>query len=105
MIVYLRNYWECITQDTSSIEESNAKYKKAKKYISDYGKKLEEQGWTYNIMDAGYCSEDRNVIFYINRTGHVGQLYPYLLEGKVQDNEFAEIAKSYVNMDDFIILE
>ena len=105
MIVYLRDYWKCITQDASSIEESNAKYKKAKKYISDYGKKLEEQGWIYNIMDAGYLSEDCNVIFYTNRAGQVGRLYPYLLEGKVRDNEFAEIAKSYVNMDDFIILE
>ena len=105
MIVYLKDYWECITQDTSSIEESNAKHKKAKKLVSGYGEKLESKGWFHAIMEGGYLSDDSKVIFYTSRDGHIGQLYPYLLEGKVRDNEFAEIAKSYVNMDDFIILE
>lgn len=105
MAIYLKEFWECIAKKGLSIEEVKANNKKGKKLILEYGKMLENKGWTYDIIEGGYISANHEIIFYTDRNGHVGQICPYLLKGEIGEDKFVEILKlNNIDINDFLIV-
>ena len=69
------------------------------KILMGYCKRLEEQGWTPNIMEGGYFSPDGSTIFITNRDPYYGEL---LQAARLKQAEYIALAEKLIEAGDFV---
>jgi len=64
-MIILKAYYDVIKNSSSG---------NPREILDSYGDQLENEGWIYSMMDAGYISPDCAVLFVTDRSPYYGQL-------------------------------
>lgn len=104
--IWLKEFYDALMEAKkfSTLSEKDVYFKKANNAVCNYHSALKKEGWRDDISEGCISSPNKAVSFYTYRQPYVGRLVPFGFARELTDDEFIELAKANVNIDDFVIV-